>query len=109
MKLVEKHLYLISTEVKGISKIEIKDKGRWDVPDDISYSRLQLVLDSLCCGKPIGPRIEREVVTAKWEPARGWVCDSCNHGLHGYPNFCASCGGRIHYENREDAPKAVLD
>lgn len=109
MKLVEKHLFLIATEVHGISEIEIKDKGRWDVPNEISYSKLQMVLDSLCSGKPMGPCIEREVVTGKWVPTRGWVCGNCNHGLHGYPRFCGMCGGRVHYEKRDDAPKAVLD
>lgn len=108
MKLTEKHLFLIATEVHGISEIEIKDKGRWDVPNEISYSKLQVVLDSLCSGEPMGPCIERETVTGKWVPTRGWVCANCNYDLHGYPRFCGMCGGRVHYEKREDAPKAVL-
>lgn len=39
----------------------------------------------------------------------GHCCGNCNHGLHAYPRFCPECGGRINYEKREDAPKAVLD
>lgn len=109
MELTEKHLVLIATEVHGISEIQIKDKGRWDVPNEISYSKLQMVLDSLCSGEPMGPCIEREVVTGKWVSTRGWVCGNCNHDLHVYPRFCGMCGGRVHYEKREDAPKAVLD
>lgn len=108
MKLVEKHLFLIATELHGISEIEIKEKGRWDIPNEISYSKLQMVLDSLASGKPMGPCIERNVVTGKWDSSRGWVCANCNHGLHAYPRFCGMCGGRINYEKRDDAPKAVL-
>ena len=47
-------------------------------------------------------------VTGEWVSTRGWVCGNCNNDLHGYPRFCSNCGGRINYEKREDAPKAVL-
>ena len=109
MELTEKHLILVATESEDGINVTFKDKGRWDVPNEIGYSKLQMVLDSLCSGAPMGPCIEREVVTGKWVSTRGWVCGNCNHGLHAYPRFCPNCGGRINYEKREDAPKVVLD
>jgi hypothetical protein len=108
-ELREKHLLLIATKPNGIREIRIEEVGRWDIPNEISYAKLRMVLDSLAHGDPMGPCIEREVVTGKWVSTRGWVCGNCNHGLHGYPRFCGMCGGRIHYEKREDEPKAVLD
>ena len=59
LTLTEKHLFLIATEVHGISEIEFKNKGRWDVPNEISYSRLQVALDALARGVPTGPLPER--------------------------------------------------
>lgn len=59
MELTEKHLFLVATEVHGISEIQIKGKGHWDVPNEISYSRLQVALDALARGVPTGPLPER--------------------------------------------------